>query len=153
MEGAVTSALTLFGQLELHTLVDFRLGHKVFDVDRWLRCTVFQNCEANFFPERFDPVYVAGIRRPYHSVQITDADFASLREVSLTYRIPERWARGFGAQSANLVVAARNLHMWTKYSGLDPQVGRSFYGLPHDWLNYASVPQLAQFVTTVKVGF
>ncbi|MBI4539719.1 MAG: TonB-dependent receptor [Gemmatimonadetes bacterium] len=153
-EGALSSSVRLFDRLVLSGMMEFKLGHIVWDTGMWLKCTTFRNCEVNFFPERFDPKYVAGVRRPYQFAYMSPADLAALRELSVSYSVPERWTRSVGSGvSATVTVAARNLHKWTKYSGLDPEVGRSFYGTHQDWLNYAIVPQLAQFVTTLKLNF
>jgi len=49
------------------------------------------------------------------------ADFWKLREVTLTYRMPEAWLGRFGVQSSTLSLAGRNLFRWTDYPGLDPE--------------------------------
>jgi hypothetical protein len=84
---------------------------------------------------------------------MSPGDFLALREVSVTYDIPSRFVESFGVSRATVTLAGRNPHKWSRYSGIDPEVGRSFYGLQHDWLNYALVPQLAQVVSTVRVTF
>lgn len=52
---------------------------------------------------------------------VEDGSFIKLREVSLAYHVGS--VRGFGDWSVGLV--GRNLKTWTKYSGLDPEVGAS----------------------------
>ena len=49
------------------------------------------------------------------------ADFWRLREVSLSYRMPDSWLASVGVQSATLSLAGRNLLRWTDYPGLDPE--------------------------------
>lgn len=49
------------------------------------------------------------------------ADFWRLREVTLTYRVPDVWLGFAGVQSATLSLAGRNLLRWTDYPGLDPE--------------------------------
>ncbi len=49
------------------------------------------------------------------------ADFWRLREVTLTYRVPDSWLSFAGAQSAIFSLAGRNLLRWTDYPGLDPE--------------------------------
>jgi TonB-linked SusC/RagA family outer membrane protein len=50
-------------------------------------------------------------------------DFTKLRYVSLTYNLPSTLAaRAFGATSASLTLAGRNLVTWTDYHGSDPEV-------------------------------
>ncbi|HEX5435734.1 MAG TPA: SusC/RagA family TonB-linked outer membrane protein [Gemmatimonadaceae bacterium] len=50
-------------------------------------------------------------------------DFTKLRYVSLTYTLPGHLASNFfGARAASITLAARNLRMWTDYTGSDPEV-------------------------------
>jgi TonB-linked SusC/RagA family outer membrane protein len=56
-----------------------------------------------------------------NNYSVEDGSFIKLREVSLTYHVGQ--VRGFGDWS--LSVVGRNLKTWTKYSGLDPEVGTS----------------------------
>ena len=49
------------------------------------------------------------------------ADFWRLREVTLSYRMPDGWLAPVGVQSATLSLAGRNLLRWTDYPGLDPE--------------------------------
>ena len=49
------------------------------------------------------------------------------RELSVTYQLPPRLLRMVrGAQGSTIVLGARNLHLWTKFTGLDPE---SNYGV------------------------
>ncbi len=48
-------------------------------------------------------------------------DFWKLREVSLTYRLPEAFPARLGLQSATLNIAGRNLWRSTDYLGLEPE--------------------------------
>jgi TonB-linked SusC/RagA family outer membrane protein len=54
-----------------------------------------------------------------NNYSVEDGSFIKLREVSLSYRLGS--VRKFGDWSVGLV--GRNLKTWTKYSGLDPEVG------------------------------
>jgi len=56
---------------------------------------------------------------------IQDGGFTKLREVSLTYDAPSDWARRIGATSLSISVAGRNLHTWTKYRGVDPELNEA----------------------------
>jgi TonB-linked SusC/RagA family outer membrane protein len=58
------------------------------------------------------------------AVYVEDASFAKLRELTLSYVIPEAMINRLWQQagSAELSVSGRNLMTWTKYTGLDPEV-------------------------------
>ncbi|MFB6231176.1 MAG: SusC/RagA family TonB-linked outer membrane protein [Salinibacter sp.] len=53
---------------------------------------------------------------------VEKADFIRLRELSLTYRVPSRWVQQFGARQLSLTAAGRNLLLFTKYDGVDPEL-------------------------------
>ena len=56
------------------------------------------------------------------SQYVEKADFVKLRDVSLTYSVPASMARRFRAESVNIVLAGKNLGLWSGYTGLDPEV-------------------------------
>jgi TonB-linked SusC/RagA family outer membrane protein len=124
-EGAVTSTVRLGQRLRLYTLVDFRQGMRRFDTNLWARCTVFRLCRQNYYPQEFDARDVAYAQRGSALVLtsgfINDASFAKLREVSVGYDLPDPLARRLRASRASLLLAARNLYTWTRWSGLDPE--------------------------------
>jgi hypothetical protein len=53
---------------------------------------------------------------------VEDGSFVKLREVALQYQFNPNWARRVGADNLSLRVAGRNLHTWTRYSGIDPEI-------------------------------
>jgi len=48
-------------------------------------------------------------------------DFTRLRELSVTWTAPEAIATRLGAKSFSVTASGRNLLLWTKYPGLDPE--------------------------------
>jgi TonB-linked SusC/RagA family outer membrane protein len=63
----------------------------------------------------------------YYTGMYENGKFTRLREVSVSYQLPDMLARRIHSSRALLVVAGRNLHVWTPYSGFDPEatVGNS----------------------------
>ncbi len=53
---------------------------------------------------------------------IQRADFLRLREVSLTYNVPSEVLEKFGIRRLSLTASGRNLALWSKYPGVDPEV-------------------------------
>ncbi|HSJ25903.1 MAG TPA: TonB-dependent receptor [Longimicrobiales bacterium] len=49
------------------------------------------------------------------------ADFWRMRELTVTYRVPDQWVSRFGMGGTTLSLAGRNLLRWTDYPGLDPE--------------------------------
>ena len=78
--------------------------------------------------------------------------FTRLREISASYQLPDRLASKLRANRAALVVAGRNLHVWTPYSGVDPEatVGN---GDERGTEEYFSTPPLRYFTVRLNLNF
>lgn len=60
---------------------------------------------------------------------IVDASFIRLKNVSLTYDVPNKWLSELKIASAKISLQGQNLYTWTNYLGLDPETQR-MQGLP-----------------------
>jgi TonB-dependent starch-binding outer membrane protein SusC len=69
----------------------------------------------------------ANVNRPreLYDVHVESGSFVRLQSLSLGYRLPPQLVAG--AENARVVVTGQNLHLWTDYSGYDPEVN-SFGG-------------------------
>jgi outer membrane receptor protein involved in Fe transport len=155
VEGGLGTTLTLGNRLHLGGLLDFKTGYKKLDGNTRIRCTLFIRCADDFAPFRTDPVRTAQIQLGIPDFYINDASFLKLRELSLSYTLPEPWVRTIGATRAVVSVAGRNLSTWTRYPGLEPEamfLGGSRGGNFSAW-EQADLPQLAQWVVTVNLGY
>lgn len=155
-EAAFSGTLTLFERLRIYGMVDMKLGHSKWDHNLRVRCSLFNICRENMYPLEYDPVTIAAYQNSdrFGAAYINEADFAKLREVSLSYTLPSAWAMRFGAQGTTISLAARNLATWTKWEGMEPEamyLGGARGGFTQ--LEQNNVPQLTQFVTTVNVNF
>ncbi|MBK8057919.1 MAG: TonB-dependent receptor [Gemmatimonadetes bacterium] len=120
--GAITNTFTFFNRLTLSTLVDWKQGFVHGENDTLVRCQLFQNCRAYWFPLEYNPVFVAGIQSSsLHDFAAADASFVKLRQVTIGYRVPESFAQRLGAKSLRVVAAANNLRTWTDWTSLDPE--------------------------------
>ena len=154
-EGGFINTLTFAQRLTLHTMVDFKTGHRKFDQDSQGRCVVFRVCEVNVSPEKFDPIDVAYAQSTDNAVGAKwypDASFAKLREVSLNYVLPTSWARRVGGSAGVISVAARNLRSWAPhYTSLDPESLDISASLNGNYYEQTTIPQLASITTTVRI--
>jgi hypothetical protein len=50
-----------------------------------------------------------------------NGQFWRLREVGVTWTVPDMFAQQLRARDASLTFTARNLHVWTSYKGTDPE--------------------------------
>jgi hypothetical protein len=125
--GALTNSVTLFDRLQIRAQLDFKGGNHLFYHDNWVTCAVYGICQgsAGIQPEAVDPVAAAEMQIGASNIAVSrwvsKADFIKLREVSVNYTLPDAWAKAMRSSRARISVAARNLHTWTDYIGLDPE--------------------------------
>jgi hypothetical protein len=153
--GGVSNTFTLGQRLRLYALVDFKRGYRVFNAVNYLRCTGQTGgllCRENYFPQEYDPVTLAehatsAIAVGANDQFFEDASFTKLREVSMTYTLPERWVRS----RMSLTLAGRELHTWTKYSGVDPEANQNAAATTALQQEQAVTPPLTRFIATLNV--
>lgn len=156
LEGAFTSTVTLWRQLRLYAMFDFKRGNRKLDGNTRVRCYFFGGrCRENFFPGEFAAERIAAIQSSNNLVDIliADASFTKLRELSLAYTLPDTWAATMRAERATVSIAGRNLYTWTAFPGLEPEamfLGGSRGG--HSVWEQTTLPQLTQWVLTVNLG-
>jgi TonB-linked SusC/RagA family outer membrane protein len=156
--GSYSATATFFSRFKLYGLVDFQRGLRKFNKEWWNRCPwgIAGNCPEMVYPEKFDPRRIAEIQIGdigTSSTAIEDGSFAKLREVSLNIALPQGFASRIGGQSASVTIAGRNLHTWTRYTGLDPEGLSTDSFTASRWGDQGAIPQLAQFLTTVNISF
>lgn len=68
-------------------------------------------------------VYKLASLTPYQGLnEVSDGDFLRFRELNVTYNAPASLAARLGARNLSFTVTGRNLVLWTKYQGVDPEV-------------------------------
>jgi hypothetical protein len=124
----VTPTFTFFdGRLQLNSLFVYRGDWIQTNFTELNKCNIGA-CRARNDPNaplREQAAYV-GFTKPgltYAGYQ-EDGTFTRWAEASLSYNVHERYlqAIGLGVSSATITLSARNLKLWTNYSGLDPEV-------------------------------
>src|SRR5207248_1652782 len=84
---------------------------------------------------------------------IEDASFAKLRELSLSYNWKTPFLnRSFGFESVDLRVAGRNLHTWTKYTGIDPETNLAGAEVLVRGIDYFNNPQTRSVVFSIGLN-
>lgn len=151
-EGSFGTDVRFLSRFHANALVDFKTGYKKFDNNLRIRCQIFNTCYQRIYPQTMDPAALAAAQtnNTIKDWVLKNGDFARLREVSVTYDAPEKYVGHLGARSATLNLAARNLHIWTHYTGLDPE--NSFLGSSFG-VDQAELPQLTSFIFTVHLNY
>jgi TonB-linked SusC/RagA family outer membrane protein len=82
-------------------------------------------------------------------------DFIRLRELSLSYKIPDRFVQRYArAKGAQLVLSGRNLGvLWTKYPGIDPEANRSVNNTGGGNDDLGTPPVIRYWITRINLNF
>lgn len=87
-----------------------------------------------------------------HSWAIEDGSFFRLSNVSLGYTLPDNLISKIGMNECRIFATGRNLHIWTDYSGFDPQVSSRGRGTIHG-LDDSSYPRNRNYSVGINVTF
>jgi hypothetical protein len=122
----LTPTLSLLdGRLRLSSLFVYRGNWVQTNFTELNKCSMGP-CRGRNDPDSplFLQAQYVGFRKPglsYAPYQ-EDGTFTRWAEASLSYNLHEDYVSWLGVSSATLTVSARNLKIWTDYSGLDPEV-------------------------------
>jgi hypothetical protein len=156
-EASFSNTLTLFGNLRFYVFADYKGGNYMWNAGEFVRhrndVVAYDVVNPNADPEQY-ALLRSGSTLPF----VTKADFVKLREVSVSYTLPQALTGRFGTDEMTFTLAGRNLAMWTDYFGMDPEV--NFNGIANfsgfastDRSDYMSVPMLRRLVASVNVRF
>ena len=153
-EVSFTPQLTIYKNFTIRALLDHRGGQKLLNFTERFRCVSFGNCfAANSKTAPLDQQarYIAGLMGTDYGY-IEDASFTKLRELSLSIGVPQRYVSRFGFNGATLTLAGRNLHTWTNYTGLDPEINENG-GFNFSTDEFLSQPQVRYYTIRLDLGW
>lgn len=172
-EGNLSTNITIKRNLRLYGLLDTKRGHRVRNFTDFFRETQLVRSNARLDtlvlskeerlrrygnPNAGQPAFITdstGTPMTVNDVQeeyIQDGSFVRLREVSVSYTLPDKWARMLRAGAASFTVSGQNLALWTNYEGYDPEVVSNATSL----LNrddFFTQPPVQRFVFRVNLTF
>ncbi|HEY0706899.1 MAG TPA: TonB-dependent receptor, partial [Polyangia bacterium] len=125
----LSSGLDLFGRkLRLSTSFDYKGGHYQLNGTERIRCESRLNCRAFADPSAplWEQARVVALRETTARTQygfVEKSSFFRFRELSATVELPASIAQRMRSQRVFLTAAGRNLHVWSDYSGIDPEAG------------------------------
>jgi len=88
----------------------------------------------------------------FSSRTVEDGSYIKLKTVSLSYSVPYNIIKKLYMSNLSLSVSGQNLHTWTKYSGLDPEVSTRG-DLLTPGFDYSSYPRSPMIVFGLKAAF
>jgi TonB-dependent SusC/RagA subfamily outer membrane receptor len=157
--GSVTSDLT-YKIVSVNVMMDYSGGNKKIDFSHYWDTRV-----------RSGDHYLSLVRKPDggatpaadslvdyvnaigSAVFTEDADYLALREVGVTFQIPERWSAHASLKRTSLRLSGRNLYLWTKFPGVDPQVNQRGNVSVGGSSDFDSQPIPRIFLLTLRTSF
>jgi TonB-linked SusC/RagA family outer membrane protein len=134
---------------------DHRSGQKIYNLTGVYRNAIFLNGSAVQLPTAGNLQEQAAAQAAafgFNGGYIENASFTKLREVTVSFFLPQKWAAKARAGSATLTLAGRNLHTWTDYTGLDPEVNAGAQA-NFTTTDFLTQPQIRFFTARLSLGF
>ena len=126
--GSVSSDLT-FKSVALNVMMDYSGGNKKIDFSHYWDTRVRSGDHylslVNQPDGKTTPAadsLVDYVNTIGSTVFVEHADYLSLREIGVTVQIPDRWIARGGLKRASVRFSSRNVYLWTKFPGVDPQL-------------------------------
>ncbi|ACU05043.1 SusC/RagA family TonB-linked outer membrane protein [Pedobacter heparinus] len=163
---------------DLSVFVDFTYGNDIYNANKLNNSALFNDYASTFayFKDRWKIVNAAGQRildpvelanansgktipvfdgataKRLHDTMIEDGSFLRINNISLGYTLPKSWLSKVKIANARLYVTAYNLHVFTNYSGYDPEV--SVFSDPlTPGVDFSAYPRAKSFVAGLNVSF
>lgn len=155
-EASFQTNATFFNVVKLSGLLDYRGGYKNFNSTEEFRCGAFLICEALFNADASLEDQAAAVATAFFNVPtgyFEDAAFLKLRELSLSFMVPEDVASRFGTDALSLTLSGRNLGTWTDYKGVDPEINFAGSGSNFSTAEFLTQPPVRFFTARLDVSF
>ena len=163
-EASLANTFTILGNLRLFTLLDYKGGYYLLNMTDWRRCRAGLCQEVNdpsVSPER--KAMLQADLGANDALYTQRADHVKIRDVSLTWTVPQRVTRRFGSDRVAFTLAGHNLgFLWKPdYTGLDPEVTFNGINQPGDdgqafgWtrMDYWTVPMTRRITASIDLSF
>jgi len=97
---------------------------------------------------------VSGDASPYNyqgsDRYVEDGGFVRFQNLQLSYQFDKKFVKSLGLNNLQAYASMNNLFVWTRYSGIDPEVSASGYYPARD---QSKTPRSKQFTFTLNIGF
>jgi len=122
-EVAFTPTIELLGRkLRISGQMDSKWGMKKLNNTKRHQCQAGISCQGLYAgaPLEEQAKAVAAAASIFTGFY-EDGSFTRFRELSMSYQMPNSWAKALKAERWNLVLTGRNLGVWTPFTGVDPE--------------------------------
>jgi TonB-linked SusC/RagA family outer membrane protein len=142
-------------KLAISAQLDHKQGHLKFHNTLRHQCQGGLSCEGFWNPEaslESQAKTLAVNNYATYTGMYENGMFTRLREIAASYQLPDRLASSLRASRATIVLAGRNLKVWTPYTGVDPEatVGN---GDARGSEEYFGTPPLRYYTVRLNLNF
>ena len=81
---------------------------------------------------------------------VEDGGFVRFQNLQIAYNFEKKFIKSLGLNQLQAYASLNNLYVWTKYSGVDPEISPQGYGVAAD---ASQTPRSKQFTVTLNIGF
>ena len=150
-----------YGNWSIKTRFMYRFGNKVVNMARQNLEKMFdtynQCATVNYRWRKDDdgtPIPRAMYNASYNFQPsdrfVEDGGFVRFQNLQIAYNFPRNMIRSLGLNKLQAYASLNNLYVWTKYSGVDPEISPQGYGVAAD---ASQTPRSKQFTITLDIGF
>ncbi len=154
-----------YGQWSLKARFMFRYGNKVINAARQtlesMSSSVNQASTVNWRWRKDGDVtmipraiYVYDDNSAYNyqgsDRYVEDGSFLRFQNLQIGYNFPKKKIKNWGLNQLQFYVTMNNLYCWTHYSGVDPEITISGWGLATD---SSQTPRSKSFTANISIGF
>ena len=150
-----------YGNWSVKTRFMYRFGNKVVNLARQNLEKMFDTynqCASVNYRWRKDgdetPIPRAMYNTSYNfqpsDRYVEDGGFVRFQNLQIAYNFPKKMIKEWGLNQLQAYASLNNLYVWTKYSGVDPEISPQGYGVAAD---ASQTPRSKQFTVTLNVGF
>jgi TonB-linked SusC/RagA family outer membrane protein len=145
-------------KLRISGSFDHKGGFSLLNGTERIRCQSRNNCFGTYSKDA--PLWMqaraVAVRESSGNTQfgfMENATFTRFRELTAIWTIPQRLVAKTGAKDASFVFSARNLHKWTKYSGIDPESDSDAGSTISTQTDFQAAPPPSYFIFRLNVTF
>ncbi len=150
-----------YGQWSLKARFMYRFGNKVVNMARMnleRMIDTYNQCASVNYRWRTDgnetPIPRAMYNQGYNFQGsdrfVEDGGFVRFQNLQLAYNFTKKTIKSLGLNQLQIYGSLNNLFLWSRYSGVDPEVSPKGYGVAAD---NSQTPRSKQFTITFNVGF
>lgn len=153
-----------YGDWSLKLSFNYRVGNKIVNMARQQNEAMLnnnnqsqavawrwrKNGDITEIPRALNQGIISSYNSLANSRYVEKGDYVRLQYMQLMYNIPKKLIKDFGLESVRLSASANNLLCFTKYTGVDPEVGYGTWGVCYD---RSKTPRAKSFTISLNVGF